>query len=120
MNKMPLPDSEAVLVASIVCSQCDTALDPAADVCPSCGAAVSGARASSPGSRQRILDRPWLIIVLMLHLGVLGIPLYWKTSYSLKTRWLLVFLSIVYTAFAVAVIVWSFGQIAKAVQLLSS
>ena len=53
---------------------------------------------------QQLLDRPWVIVVLMLHVGFLGIPVYWKTKYSLGARLLMVLASTVYTIGAVAFI----------------
>ena len=41
----------------------------------------------------------------MLHVGFLGIPVYWKTNYSLGVRLAMVIVSIVYTVSAVAFIV---------------
>jgi hypothetical protein len=54
---------------------------------------------------KQLLDRPWVIVVLMLHVGLLGIPVYWKTSHSLAVRLMMVVASIVYTVGAVAFIV---------------
>jgi hypothetical protein len=54
---------------------------------------------------QQLLDRPWVIVVLMLHVGLLGIPVYWKTKYSLGARLFLVVASIVYTVSVVVMIV---------------
>ena len=35
---------------------------------------------------MQVMDRPWVIVVLLLHVGFLGIPIYWKTKYPLSTR----------------------------------
>lgn len=55
---------------------------------------------------KELLDRPWFIVVLILHVGFLGIPLYWRTKYSLGVRVMIVVASIAYTVGAVACIVW--------------
>jgi hypothetical protein len=58
---------------------------------------------------KRFFDNPWALLVLVLHVGFLGIPLYWKTRYSLPVRLLIILASIVYTLAAVWFIVWMFG-----------
>ena len=47
------------------------------------------------------MDRPWLIIVVLLHVGLLGIPYYWKTKYSVPMRLTIIAVSIAYTLFVV-------------------
>lgn len=75
----------------------------------------AGYRALEPEGKEAdktgFYDRPWVIIVLILHLGVLGIPAYWKTNYSVQARLVMVAASIVYTIFAVTVIYWGLMQI---------
>lgn len=61
---------------------------------------------------MQVMDRPWVIIVLVLHVGFLGIPLYWKTKYSVSTRIWIIIASIVYTVGAVAFIVLTLRWIA--------
>jgi hypothetical protein len=53
---------------------------------------------------MKVMDRPWAIILLLLHVGFLGIPIYWKTNYSVGTRVWISVASIVYTVAAVAFI----------------
>jgi hypothetical protein len=53
---------------------------------------------------MKVMDRPWAIILLLLHVGFLGIPIYWKTNYSVGTRVWISLASIVYTVAAVAFI----------------
>ncbi len=55
---------------------------------------------------KRLLNQPWALVVLILHVGFLGIPLYWKTKYSVGIRLMMIVVSIVYTVGAVALIVW--------------
>jgi len=95
---------EAYSVVSIVCPNCGTALEPADDVCHRCGARTSIAAPQSAAPRARLMDRPWLLIIVVLHVGVLGIPLYWKTKYPAPVRLAIIGASVVYTVLAVAVI----------------
>ena len=111
---------EAHAVTTVICRNCHAELAVTADVCDRCGTRTNENGASHPSAvdessaqQARLLDRPWFLIVLILHLGVLGIPAYWATGYSLPTRLLIVTASILYTAFAVVVIVWSLRQIAN-------
>lgn len=53
---------------------------------------------------MKVMDRPWAIILLLLHVGFLGIPIYWKTNYSVATRVWISVASIVYTVAASAFI----------------
>ncbi|MEE2935522.1 MAG: hypothetical protein VYA84_05950 [Planctomycetota bacterium] len=53
---------------------------------------------------MKVMDRPWAIILLLLHVGFLGIPIYWKTNYSVATRVWISVASIVYTVAALAFI----------------
>jgi hypothetical protein len=99
------------VVDSIVCPKCDSTLDAMASHCPHCNTSTTDKNA--PSADPRLVDRPWLIVIVLLHLGVLGIPLYWCTRYSLKTRLMIVLFSIVYTVFAVGVIIWGIMQILK-------
>jgi tellurite resistance protein TehA-like permease len=62
---------------------------------------------------QRMFDSPWAMLVLVLHVGVLGIPLYWKARYSLAVRLLIILGSIVYTVAAVWAIVWMCGWLIR-------
>ena len=106
-------------VTTIVCPQCHESLDPSAEVCHRCGAATFAHtnqathtnqvnRDAHPGSSSsdRLIDKPWLIIVVLLHVGLLGIPMYWRTSYSVGVRIGIVLASIVYTVVAVGFIVY--------------
>jgi len=62
-------------------------------------------RTSLRNDIQRLLNRPWMLVVVVLHLGFLGIPLYWKTRYSVGTRIGIIVLSILYTVGAVIFII---------------
>ena len=110
------------LIENIVCPQCQAMLDVSATACPQCGAATTTplrtAHRDTP-EKQRLLDKPWLIVILVLHLGFLGIPLYWKTSYSLGVRIWIVVASIVYTVVAVAAIVFMLSKIARDLGLIA-
>ena len=96
---------------SNVCPECNATLAPTADVCPRCHAALGRPAQHKRTDADRLIDRPWLIVVLLLHLGVLGIPLYWSTRYSIGVRTLIVLASIVYTILAVLGIWWGIAQI---------
>jgi ABC-type xylose transport system permease subunit len=106
-----------LIVDSIVCPRCEAVLEADIDICPHCGARTTNAPKSAS---RRLIDRPWLIIVVLLHVGCLGIPFYWQTRYSRGIRLLLVVLSVVYTVFAVLVIAWAIGRIIEAVHVLSA
>jgi uncharacterized protein YbaR (Trm112 family) len=99
----------SILVATIICPNCHAELEAYREACPHCRTSLrvsperSTARKSEEGSKP-VLDRPWIIAVLLLHLGFLGIPLYWKSSYSVSTRIMICLVSVVYTVFAVGFI----------------
>ena len=105
---------EAPMIAEVVCPRCTATLDAAADHCPNCGHSTPIGPGQTPD--RPLIDRPWLIVLAVLHVGALGIPLYWKTSYSLTTRLLLIGVSIVYTVLAVAGILWGSWQIWQMLQ----
>ena len=112
---------DAETVSSIICPQCESVLDPKDDVCQNCGSATAGSpppRAGSSGKGTRIrddrlLNNPWVLLILVLHVGLLGIPVYWKLRYSRSTRILIIVGSIVYTVIAVGGILWGIAQIAR-------
>jgi hypothetical protein len=54
----------------------------------------------------------------MLHLGLFGIPLYWRTDYSRTVRIWLVVVSILYTVLVAIAVVWGVAQVMKAVRAL--
>lgn len=62
---------------------------------------------------KQLFDNPWALLVLVLHVGFLGIPLYWKTKYSLPVRLLIIVASIVYTMAAVWFIVRMLGWLGR-------
>jgi predicted amidophosphoribosyltransferase len=95
------------MVPSVVCPDCHAELDVHRETCPYCQAPLieSTRQGNTSAHPHSVLDRPWVIAVLMLHVGFLGIPLYWKTSYSVQTRLILCLASILYTVFAVGMIV---------------
>jgi uncharacterized protein YbaR (Trm112 family) len=100
----------SILVATIICPNCHAELEVHRESCPHCQTSlrVSNANSTVGGSaeeQRRVLDRPWVIAVLLLHVGFLGIPMYWKTRYSVGTRLMICLLSVAYTLFAVGVIV---------------
>lgn len=98
----------SILVETIICPHCHAELKVHHETCPYCHTSLTTASTHSAIERddpQSVLDRPWIIAVLLLHVGFLGIPLYWKTRYSVATRVMICLLSVVYTVFAVGVIV---------------
>jgi ribosomal protein L40E len=104
----------AELVSTIVCPHCLADLDARAERCSRCGRQVSARTATGKSPEEpRIIDRPWLIVIVLLHLGLLGIPLYLKTRYSLATRLMICAASIAYTFLALAGIAWGLIQIAR-------
>ncbi|MBC8354661.1 MAG: hypothetical protein H8E66_21905 [Planctomycetes bacterium] len=95
-----------VNVTTIICSDCGAELAATAATCQHCGGATANQPPNASKEKlKQLLDRPWVIVVLLLHVGLLGIPVYWKTNYSVATRLLIVVASIVYTAGAVGFIV---------------
>jgi hypothetical protein len=101
----------SILVPSIICPGCGAELDVHFETCPHCQSrlqVVAGGNsltsALAPTALRPALDRPWVLTILVLHVGFLGIPLYWKTNYSLRTRLMICLASILYTIFAVGVI----------------
>jgi len=110
---------ESYSVTSIICPSCTTALDPTDDVCHQCGANTTSGADTNDALRPRLMDRPWLLVVVLLHVGVLGIPLYWKTKYSTSVRLAIIAASIAYTLFAVTTIVWGCKYIISQFRLLA-
>ena len=96
---------DALEVSTIICPGCGAELRPADEVCQQCGRMPKPAASDSKARLKQLLDRPWVLVVLILHVGFLGIPVYWKTNYSLGVRLFMVIASIVYTVGAVAFIV---------------
>jgi len=97
---------DAFHVTTILCPDCGAELRPTDEACEQCGRTTARPAATESKEKlKQLLDRPWVIVVLMLHVGLLGIPVYWKTNYSLGARLTMVIASIVYTVGAVAFIV---------------
>jgi hypothetical protein len=113
---------EAQSVNTIICPSCGADLGVAMTRCDHCGASTQG-RSSQPAtipSAERILDRPWILVVLLLHVGLLGIPIYWRTKYSVPTRLAIILASIVYTVVALAIIYWAAMKILQFIQVISN
>ncbi len=108
---------EPNLVVSIVCPACGTELKPTDDVCHRCGAKTS-VNAPVDDPQSRLIDRPWLLVVVLLHVGLLGIPLYWRTKYSAPVRLGIIVASIAYTLFVVIVTIRVLAFIVGAFQPL--
>jgi predicted amidophosphoribosyltransferase len=96
---------QADLVVEILCPHCNAVLDAHLNRCPQCGRPTASA-SREPAPRQSLIDRPWVIVLTMLHVGFLGIPLYWHTRYSTRVKLAMIAASILYTIGAVAGIVW--------------
>lgn len=113
---------EAHSVNTIICPSCGTDLAVTVRRCNRCGAATDGPSSqlvtASPAAR--LLDRPLILVVLLLHVGLLGIPLYWRTRYSVPTRLAIILASIVYTVVALAVIYWGVMKFLQFVQVITS
>lgn len=99
------PNRPADLIVEILCPHCHAVLDAHINECPRCGRTTKTAP-REPAPRQNLIDRPWLIVLTMLHVGVLGIPLYWHTRYSTRVKLAIIAASILYTVAAVAGIFW--------------
>lgn len=100
----------SILVATVICPQCRAELEVQCEKCPHCRTSLrvidaNSAMGGSDEEQRRVVDRPWVIAVLLLHVGLLGIPVYWKTRYSVGTRVMICLLSVAYTLFAVGFIV---------------
>jgi hypothetical protein len=103
--------STAVLV-DIVCPYCGQVVAADADRCPHCERSTA-ADPTQALPTKRLTDRPWLIVLMILHVGCLGIPLYWRTRYSLAVRMLLVAVSVIYTVLTVVGIIWGCAYILR-------
>lgn len=111
----------ALLVSTVLCDRCHAEISAHAPRCPQCGAVQTVATltdktapsAATPnsGAPERLIDKPWLLLVVLLHVGLLGIPLYWTTRYSLGVRLGICLASVVYTIAAVAGIGWGLWYI---------
>jgi hypothetical protein len=86
----------------MLCPRCHTAIVESVGSCPQCRQACEPVLQAEPVN-ARLIDEGWLIVLVLLHLGCLGIPLYLMTRYSLTTRLALVLVSILYTALVVVV-----------------
>ena len=116
----PANDMDAQAVNSIICPQCEATLDPRDELCPVCGAATRNEANdpepdsnSSPSFSDRLPRHPWVLAILLLHLGVFGIPIYWKTKHSTNVRIMIVLVSIAYTIFFAVVVYWGIMQIVE-------
>jgi predicted amidophosphoribosyltransferase len=109
-------------ILSIICPHCEAELDAAANRCARCGAPTrtSDSSAETDKPRGSLMERPWMLAIIILHLGLFGIPLYWKMNFSKNTRIVLVTTSILYTAFAALVIAWGLRQIWKMIDMLTN
>ena len=108
------------MITHVVCPRCQAEVDAKADRCNFCGADLNGSVepviVATISENQSITDRPWFIVIVLLHVGLLGIPYYLKTGYSLRARLMMCIASIAYTVFAIAVIAWGLMQILRAFQ----
>lgn len=71
-------------------------------------------------AKRRVWERPEWLAILLLHLGPFGIPLYWRTGYSIRTRLLLIVASLAYSVLFVLVVYWGFHQIGRLIRELRS
>ena len=100
------------MITTVICPRCQSETEARAQFCPRCGASLIRYGQPAPTSaNQRITDRPWFIVLVLLHVGFLGIPYFLKTNYSLRARWLMCIASIAYTLIAVGIIIWGCLQI---------
>gem|GEM_PF-3397166 len=97
---------DATLVNEIICPSCQASVDAALTQCPQCHASlIAPDQAPRMIRSNSALNKPWVIVLLLLHVGILGIPYYWKLKYSVSTRLFIIAASIAYTVFAVGAIV---------------
>lgn len=89
---------QPTILATVVCPHCHADVDATQDDCPACRAPLAG---SSTSDSVRLYDRPWFIVVLLLHVGFLGIPMYWQARYSVAIRVGICLASIFYTVFVI-------------------
>jgi hypothetical protein len=110
-------------VATIICPRCHAEVAAAVHQCPGCGCTLQFQQPAAPAPSPqrpatRLLERPWVVTILVLHLGAFGIPLYWHLRLSLRARCWIIGLSILYTLLVVLIVVWALMQIMKAVHEL--
>jgi hypothetical protein len=105
------------MITNVICPRCDAEVNATAMRCTRCGASLDSQEepvtVAAISNEPPLTDRPWFIVLVLLHVGLLGIPYYLKTGYSLRARWMMCFASVAYTVFAVAVIIWGCLQILK-------
>lgn len=121
---------------SIICPACEAELPAKATSCDHCGAntaapsaladgqdgrsATADGEKDSPGAQPaRLADRPWIIAIVLLHLGIFGATWYWKLNHSREVRIALVVVSFFYTLFVAIVVYWGLRQIGHVIESLS-
>lgn len=99
--------NDAIVIEEIICPKCQATIAATAVTCPQCGGSLVTADAKTHSIKtDSALNKPWVIAILLLHVGLLGIPVYWSLNYSISTRLFIIAASILYTVFAVGVIVF--------------
>lgn len=95
---------------------------PQVDVAANRAGDPAGLSSDEPESAAsaRLRDEPGWIVILVLHLGLFGIPLYWRTRYPVSVRLLIVVVSLVYSLLFGLVVFWGGLQIVRLVRELSS
>ena len=115
---------DAEPVNTIICPQCEVPLDPTDDLCAHCGASTlvsqnshrrtmattSDIDTQSVDTQPQFLNQAWVQILLILHLGILGSHLYWKTNYSTPVRVLMIVFAALYTLIALWVFYYAWTQ----------
>lgn len=116
---------DAEPVNTIICPHCEAHLDSNDDLCTHCGSSTfvgqhpySQAMATTPAvdsqgvdTQTQFLNQAWVQILLILHLGILGSHLYWKTNYSRPVRVLMIVVAALYTLLALWVFYYAWTQI---------
>jgi hypothetical protein len=108
---------DSLSVETIICPNCYAELSAAADVCKHCGSSTSGPAGKAAWNTPRLRDKPWLMTILVLHLGAFGIPLYWKARYPRSVRLTIAVVSILYTIFVALAVAWGAMQIWRFVEM---
>ena len=108
-----IPFRTSATTAEVVCPRCTATLDAAADHCPNCGHSTSVTSGQTPV--RPLIDRPWLIVLAILHVGarhslVLEDELFADDAFAPHRR------VDCYTVLAVAGILWGSWQIWRMLQ----
>lgn len=109
---------EALNASQFFCPRCSAEVSASAIHCPRCGAALSG---DAP-ARRDLLDNPWFIIgLLFLATGALGLPLLWRSrGFSSVSKVVIGVVVTIYTILLIALaawaVMWAWGNVQDALE----